>query len=64
VRTRQDGSLVAAFSARRATRERIAEAAERLGAKIEDEDLDGLAEAVEVRETLEHLQAPSLEVSE
>ncbi len=35
-----------------------------LGARIEGEDLNGMAEAVEVRETLERLQALSLEVSE
>ena len=38
--------------------------AESLDARIEDEDLDGLVEAVEVREALERLQALSLEVSE
>jgi hypothetical protein len=40
------------------------DAAESLGARIEDEDLGGMAEAVEVRETLERLQALSLEMSE
>ncbi len=40
------------------------DAAETLDARIEDEDLHGLAEAVEVREALEHLQVLSLEVSE
>jgi hypothetical protein len=40
------------------------DAAESLDTKIEDEDLDGLAEAVEVREALEGLQALSVEVSE
>jgi hypothetical protein len=35
-----------------------------LDARIEDETLDGWAEAVEVREALERLQALSLEVSE
>jgi hypothetical protein len=35
--------------------------AESLDSRIEDEDLDGLAEAVEVREALERLQALSLE---
>ena len=40
------------------------DAAASLGARIEDEDLNGMAEAVEVRETLERLQALSLEVSE
>jgi hypothetical protein len=38
--------------------------AESLDARIEDEDLDGLTEAVEVREALERLQALSIEVSE
>jgi hypothetical protein len=40
------------------------DAAEALDSRIEDEDLDGLAETVEVREALERLQALSLEVSE
>ncbi len=40
------------------------DAAELLDDRIEDEDLDGEAEAVEVREALERLQALSLEVSE
>jgi hypothetical protein len=40
------------------------DAAESLDERIEDEDLDGMAEAVEVREVLERLQALSLEVSE
>ncbi len=40
------------------------DAAETLDTRIEDEDLDGRAEAVEVREALERLQAISLEVSE
>jgi hypothetical protein len=40
------------------------DAAESLDVRIEEEDLDGLAEAVEVREALERLQALSLEVSE
>jgi hypothetical protein len=35
-----------------------------LDARIEDEDLDGRTEAVEVREALERLQVLSLEVSE
>ncbi len=39
-------------------------AAESLGASSENEDLNGTTEAVEVRETLERLQALSLEVSE
>jgi hypothetical protein len=40
------------------------DAAESLDARIEDEDLDGRTEAVEVREALERLQALSLEVRE
>ena len=40
------------------------DAAASLGARIEDEALNGMAEAVEVRETLERLQALSLEASE
>jgi hypothetical protein len=40
------------------------DAAESLESKIDDERLDGLAEAVEVRVALERLQALSLEVSE
>jgi hypothetical protein len=40
------------------------EAAETLDSRIESEDLDGLAEAAEVREALERLQVLSLEVSE
>ena len=39
-------------------------ATEWLDSRIEDEILDGLAKAVEVREALERLQALSLEVSE
>jgi hypothetical protein len=39
-------------------------AAESLDGRIEDEDLNGMAEAVEVREALERVQALSLEVSE
>ena len=35
-----------------------------LDARIEDEDLNGLAEAVEVREALERLQTLSVELSE
>jgi hypothetical protein len=35
-----------------------------LDARIEDEDLDGRAEAAEVRETLERVQFISLELSE
>jgi hypothetical protein len=40
------------------------DAAESLDSRIEQEDLNGMAEAVEVREALERLQALSLEVSE
>jgi hypothetical protein len=40
------------------------EAAESLDGRIEDQDLDGMVEAVEVREALERLQALSIEVSE
>ena len=40
------------------------DAAEALDARIEDEDLAGMAEAIEVREALERLQALSIEVSE
>jgi hypothetical protein len=40
------------------------DAAETLDARVEDENLDGLAEAVEVREALERLQVLSLEVSD
>jgi hypothetical protein len=40
------------------------EAAEALGARIEDEDLDGRTEAMETREASERLQAVSIEVSE
>jgi hypothetical protein len=40
------------------------DAAESLDARIEVEDLDGMEEAVEVREVLERLQVLSLEVSE
>jgi hypothetical protein len=39
-------------------------AAESLDTRIDGEDLDGQAEAVEVREALERLQALSLVVSE
>jgi hypothetical protein len=35
----------------------VQDAAETLDARINDEDLDGQAEVVEVREALEHLQA-------
>jgi hypothetical protein len=40
------------------------DAAESLDGRIEDEDLIGMAEAIEVREALERLQALSIEVSE
>jgi CRISPR/Cas system-associated protein Csm6 len=40
------------------------DAAESLDVRIEEEDLNGLAEDVEVREALERLQALSPEVSE
>ncbi len=40
------------------------DAAEALDSRIEDENLDGRAEAVEVREALERVQTLSLEVSE
>ena len=40
------------------------DAAESLDARVENEDLDGLAEAVEVREALERLQTISIEMSE
>ena len=40
------------------------DAAESLDARVENEDLDGLAEAVEVREALERLQTINIEVSE
>ena len=40
------------------------DATESLDARVENEDLDGLAEAVEVREALERLQTISIEVSE
>jgi hypothetical protein len=40
------------------------DAAEALDARIEEENLNGLVEAVEMRETMERLQALSLEVSE
>jgi hypothetical protein len=39
------------------------DAAEALDARIEEENLNGLVEAVELREALERLQALSLEVS-
>ncbi len=35
-----------------------------MDSRIEDEDLDGLVEAVEVRKTLERMQSLSLELSE
>jgi hypothetical protein len=40
------------------------DAAETLDTRIEDEDLNGMAEIVEVREALERLQDLNLEVSE
>jgi hypothetical protein len=40
------------------------DAAETLATRIEDEDLNGMAETVEVREALERLQDLNLEVSE
>jgi hypothetical protein len=40
------------------------EAAESLDGRIEDQDLDGMAEAVEVRKVLERVQNLSLEISE
>jgi hypothetical protein len=40
------------------------DAAETLDTKIEDEDLDGMEEAVEVREVLERVQTLNLDVSE
>ena len=40
------------------------DAAESLDARIEDEDQNGIAQAVEVREVLERLQTLDIEVSE
>ena len=40
------------------------DAADSLDARIENEDLDGMAEAIEVREALQRLQTLSIEVSE
>jgi hypothetical protein len=40
------------------------DAAESLDERIEDEDLDGLSEAVEVRKVLERVQYLSVEISE
>jgi hypothetical protein len=40
------------------------DAAESLDGRIDEEDLDGMAEAIEVREALKRLQALSIEVSE
>jgi hypothetical protein len=40
------------------------DATEALDGRIEDEDLNGMAEAIKVREALERLQALSIEVSE
>jgi hypothetical protein len=42
----------------------VQDAAESLDSRMEEEDLDGQSEAVEVREALERLQVLSLEVSE
>jgi hypothetical protein len=42
----------------------VQDAAEALDSRIEYEDLDGLAEAVEVREALERLQALRSQLSE
>jgi hypothetical protein len=43
---------------------RLAQDAEALDARIEEENQNGMVEAVEMRETLERLQALSLGVSE
>jgi hypothetical protein len=40
------------------------DAAESLDMRIEETDLDGMSEAVEVREALERVQALNLEISE
>jgi hypothetical protein len=40
------------------------DAAEALDMRIEETDLDGMSEAVEVREALERVQALNLEISE
>jgi hypothetical protein len=40
------------------------DAAESLDARVENEDFDGMVEAVEVREVLERLQALGIEASE
>jgi len=40
------------------------DAAEALDVNLEDEDLDVMAEAVEVREALERVQALNVEISE
>jgi hypothetical protein len=40
------------------------DAVELMDSRIEDEDLDGLGETVEVREALERMQTLSLELSE
>ena len=40
------------------------EAADALDARIEEEDLDGVSEAVEVREALDRVQTLSIEISE
>ena len=42
----------------------VQDAAETLDTRIEDEDLNGMAETVEAREALERLQDLNLEVSE
>jgi hypothetical protein len=42
----------------------VQDAAEALDARIEEENLDGLAEAVEVRRALERVQTLSPEISE
>ena len=42
----------------------VQDGGELMDARIEDEDLDGRTEAIEVREALERLQAISLEDSE
>ena len=42
----------------------VQDAVETLDARIEEENLDGLGEAVEVREALERMQTLSLELSE
>jgi hypothetical protein len=59
--------LTDARSIREAMRRMVryaSDAAVALDARIADENLDGKAEAVEVREALERLQTLSLEISE